>query len=329
MNLAGIRERPKAELHIHMEGSVSLDTADAIAARKGLETLPKSFYDLAGGDEFTRVFMRLADLMKEEQDFFEIARDFAGRQAADGIVYTETFIQPSFHVIRGVPAEVLFNGVENGLKEGEKLHGGRVRVICSVSRVFGPAAAFETLDMIEKHGGNMVIGIDLAGLKESPGDPALYAPVFERARSMGLRTVAHSGEFSSPDVLRSTLDLIKPERIGHGVAAGWDKELAARLADSGVPLEVCPTSNIALTAVPSLKEHPVRALYEMGVPIVINTDDPALFRTTLSEELDLLHTGMGFSDSEILELMDNAFKYSFAEHPQSGMRDSIPKGSLV
>ena len=304
-------KRPKAELHIHMEGSISLDTANAIASRKGYPPLPNSFYDVRDVDDFTRVFMSLARLMTDEEDFFDIARDFTARQAGDGIVLTETFIQPSFHTRRGVPAEELFRGVEEGLKEGEQQYGAQVHVICSVSRVFGPDAAFETLDLVGKYAGERVIGIDLAGVKESPRDPALYAPVFEAARVMGLRTVAHSGEFSSPDVLRQTVDLIKPERIGHGIAAWQDKELMALLADLGIPLEICPTSNITLGAVPSLEEHPVRRLYDMGVPIVINTDDPALFNTTLSDELELLRTQYGFSDTEIEGLIEAGFRHSF------------------
>lgn len=302
---------PKAELHIHMEGSVSLDTANAIAARKGLRPFPDSFYNVHSVDDFTGVFIDLACLMIDEEDFYDIAREFTARQARDGIVLTETFIQPSFHTRRGVSAEDLFRGVERGLEEGEKQHGIQVRVICSVSRVYGTEAALETLDMVERYAGEKVIGIDLAGVKESSLDPERYAPVFEAARAIGLRTVAHSGEFSSSNVLRKTIDLIKPERIGHGIAAWQDKELVALMADMGIPLEICPTSNITLAATPSADEHPVKRLYEMGVPIVINTDDPALYNITLSDEFELLQARFGFSRAEIQDLIEAGFRHSF------------------
>ena len=328
MEQSDIFGQPKAELHVHMEGSVSLDTANAIALRKGLPTLPGSFYDVRGADDFTRVFMSLAQLFREEEDFYEIAGDFVARQAKDTIVYTETFIQPSFHTLQGVSPRALFRGVEKGLAEGEKIHGVQVNVICSVSRVFGPESGFETLDMIEKYAGSKIVGLDLAGLRESPEDAVLFKPVFQRARAMGLRTVAHSGEFGPADLVRRSIELLKAERIGHGISVWQDKDLAARLSDQGIPLEICPTSNVALGTVDCLEEHPVRRLYNMGVPIVINTDDPALFRTTLSRELELLATRLGFSSGEIAGLIDNGFRFSFLDPPKNDKQDPLPAGSV-
>jgi adenosine deaminase len=310
MDRLEISQQPKAELHVHLEGSIGLETANAIAMRKGIQQIPDTLYDVHNFEDFFSVFLSLKPLLRDEEDFYQIALDFTAHQAADTIVYTETFFQPSFHVLQGVPPEAVFRGIEKGLARGCETHGIRINLICSVSRLFGRQSGFDTLDMIEKYSNGSVVGIDLSG-KESPLDPGLYDPVFQRAKSMGLKTVVHSGEFGPIELIRRTVDILKPDRIGHGISAWHDEELVARLADQGVPLEICPTSNVTLGAVPTLEEHPVKRLHDMGADLVINTDDPAVFGTTLTRELELLRTRLGFTDKEIPRLIDNGFRFSF------------------
>jgi len=307
-----IKKRPKAELHVHLEGSIGMETLNLLAQRKGMGPLQFNPYIFDGFEEFNKAFVFLARFLTEEEDFFQVALDFVARQAAENIIYTEVFFMPFFHLSRDVPAEALLRGVAAGLAEGEKRHKVNVRLIYSIPRIIGPESGIQTLDLIKRHPDDRVIGIDLAGT-ESENDVAAFADIFKRARSMGLKTVAHAGEFSSPEHIRRSLDLLGAQRIGHGISAWRNEALMRRLADEGIVLEISPTSNVKLKAVSLLSEHPVRRIFEMGVPLVINTDDPAIFNTTLSNELMILKDHLGFKAEEIRELIKNSFNYSFLD----------------
>jgi adenosine deaminase len=240
---------PKAELHVHLEGSLERAVLDRIGARKGLPPPAEDFYVFRGFEGFNQVFRSLARYLETGEDFEDAAFAFAERQAGDRIVYTEAFVMPLFHTSRGVDPEVLFQGLESGLRRGEEEHGVQIRLLFSVPRILGPEAGFRTLELLERRPWERVLGIDLAGT-ERENDPAPFAPVFERARAMGLHTVAHAGEFTTAEHVRRTLDLLGPERIGHGIRAVDDPALTARLAGEGIPLEVCPSSNQCLGAAP-------------------------------------------------------------------------------
>ncbi|MDY7037734.1 MAG: adenosine deaminase [Thermodesulfobacteriota bacterium] len=307
-----IKKQPKAELHVHLEGSIGMETLNLLAQRKGLGPLQSNPYIFDGFDEFNKAFVFLAQFLTEEEDFFQVALDFVARQAAENILYTEVFFMPLFHLSRAVPAEALIRGVAAGLAEGEKRHKVHVKLIYSIPRIIGPESGMKTLDFIKNYPDDRVIAIDLAGT-ESENDVALFADIFKRARAMGLKTVAHAGEFSSPEHIRQSLDLLGAQRIGHGISAQYNKTLMRRLADEGIVLEISPTSNVKLKVVSVLHEHPVRRFFEMGIPLVISTDDPAVFNTTLSDELMLLKDHLGFKAEEIRELINNSFNYSFLD----------------
>ena len=302
---------PKAELHVHLEGSLERAVLDRIGARKGLPPLAEDPYLFQGFEGFNEVFRFLARYLETGEDFEEAAFAFVGHQARDRIVYTEAFVMPLFHTSRGVDPGDLFEGLESGLRRGEEEHGVQVRLLFSIPRILGPDAGFQTLELLERRPWDRVLGIDLAGT-EQEGDPAPFAPVFERARSLGLHTVAHAGEFTSAAHVRETLELLGAERIGHGIRALDDPALAARLARDGVPLEVCPSSNLCLGAAPLDEGHPLCGLLRAGVPLAVSTDDPAFFHTTLSRELGILEERMGLSRSDVLSLIGNGFSYGFA-----------------
>lgn len=310
----------KAELHIHLEGSLDRGTLDRIGARKGLPSLKADPYVFEDFEGFNRVFGFLARFLEDEADFYDAALALAERQARDRIVYTECLLMPLFHLSRGIPVEALYQGVENGLHDGEARFGTRIRLLFCVPRVFGAEAGLQTLEVLETHPWDRVLGLDLAGT-ERPGDVPAFAPVFEKARSLGLHTVAHAGEFAGPDQVAQTLDLLGAERIGHGLHAAEDPALLERLARDQVPLEVCPTSNVRLRAVPSLEDHPVRRLFDAGVPLVVNTDDPAFFHTTLIREFQVLTEHFGFTSDEIRAVIQNGFRFSFE---RSGNADEFP-----
>jgi len=306
-----IEALPKAELHVHLEGSLERAVLDRIGARKGLPPLAEDPYVFQGFEGFNAVFRFLARYLETGEDFEEAGRAFVAHQARDRIVYTEAFFMPLFHTSRGVDPGDLLEGLESGLRRGEEAHGVEVRLLLSIPRILGPEAGFQTLDLLERRPWDRVVGIDLAGT-EREGDPAPFAPVFERARALGLHTVAHAGEFTAAAHVRQTLDLLGAERIGHGIRALDDPDLAARLARDRVPLEVCPSSNQCLGAAPLDQGHPLCGLLRAGVPLVVGSDDPAFFRTTLSRELGILEARMGLSRSDVLGLIRNGFSYGFA-----------------
>ena len=242
-DLADIRVRPKAELHVHLEGSIDLSTLNSIARRKGLA-------------------------------------------------------------------------------DGERRFGTTVNLIFSIPRTFDEEAGVRTLELIESFGGPRVVGIDLSGM-ESGRDIKRFAEIFRDARRMGLATVAHAGEFTSSRRIHETIDLLGVQRIGHGISAWNDETLIQRLVREGIALEVAVTSNVRLDAVPSLADHPVRRLYDAGIPIVINTDDPGLFSTTLNQEYALLAEEFGFTARDLHHLIDNSFTYAFLD---DSIRARLPGG---
>lgn len=306
-----IESIPKAELHIHLEGSLDRTVLDRIGARKGLPPLAEDPYVFQGFEGFNEVFRFLARYLETEEDFEEAGRAFVEHQARDRVVYTEAFVMPLFHILRGVDAEALLRGLETGLSRGEEEHGVRVRLLFSMPRILGPDVGYRTLELLERRPWDRVLGIDLAGT-EKENDAAPFAPVFEKARAMGLHTVAHAGELTTAAHVQQTLDLLGVERIGHGIRALDDPVLAARLARERIPLEICPSSNRCLDAAPLDRGHPLCGLLRAGVPLVVNTDDPAFFHTTLSRELGILEERMGLSRPEILSLIENGFSYGFA-----------------
>jgi len=311
IDVTGLQTIPKAELHIHLEGSLDRSTLDRIAARKGLEPLKADPYVFNDFEGFNKVFRSLARFLEDEADFYDAALALAERQARDHVIYTECFLMPLFHVTRGIAVEALFQSVDAGLQDGEARFGGRTRLLFSIPRVFGAEAGFQTLEILEKHPWDRVLGVDLAGT-EKVGDVPEFAPVFEKARALGLHTVAHAGELTGPEQVLQTLDLLGAERIGHGIHAVEDPALLERLARDQVALEVCPTSNLRLGAVPSIEDHPLRTLFDAGVPLVINTDDPAFFKTTLTWELELLPRHFGFTSNEVHAVVQNGFRFAFS-----------------
>jgi len=305
-----IRKLPKAELHVHLEGSIKMDTLNRIGQRKGQEPFAADFYNFADFQSFNSVFFRLFQLLKDEEDFYEIARDFVLNQAADNIRYSEVFCMPLPFISGGIAPEALFGGIESGLTEGERIAGVKARLICSIPRITGEQGGKKTLELVERFRTERIIGIDLAGT-EKPGDIGQFIEIFRRAKAMGLRRVAHAGEFGPPEQIREAVDLLGAERIGHGINAIKNPQLIRRLAQENIPLEISLTSNFKLNAVTAPEDHPVREFFEQGIPIIINTDDPAFFNTTLTEEFLVLAEQFRFTETEIEKLAADAFEDAF------------------
>ena len=311
MSISSTLTQPKSLLHVHWEGSVRLETLERIAARKRIPGPPHDLYSFQNFDEFNRLFPTIFANLTEEDDFYELARAFVDELRRENIVYCETFFVPLAHVRRGVPFECFFPPMIAAFEEAEKMYAIRVNLIYSIVRFGGNAEWGEqTLDFYKRRPDPRIVGIDLAG-PESFDTIAPFAPVFSKAKSLGLHLTAHSGEFCGAEHVKETINLLNVERVGHGIGAVSDPQLIETLIQRNIPLEICPTSNSKLGAVANLAEHPLRKLYDLGVPIVIGTDDPAFFGNTLVDEYELLRKQFGFNDDEIGKLIRNSFNYSF------------------
>lgn len=310
MTRAQLTALPKAELHIHLEGALDLAFLTETARRKGLDPPPDDFYAFADFGQFLAAFIGLRPFLAEEADFRPAARYFARRLAGDGTVYAEALFMPFSHLVRGMDYQRLVAEIDAGLAQAEAEGGPKVKLLASIPRHFRDEAAPMTLDLLARHPHARVIGIDLSGT-ETPESIAPLAEYFERARDLGLRTVAHAGEFGPADNVRRTIDLLRPERLGHGLSAANDPALMADLARLGVTVDISPSSNVQLKAVTGWADHPARRLHQAGVAITLNTDDPAFFRTDLITEYQLAATELGFQPTELIDLAANSFRHSF------------------
>ena len=303
--------RPKAELHLHLEGSLFRPTLDLIAQRKGLPRPERNFYRFGSFEEFDECFRRLRPLLDRPEDFGLAARALGAALAEQGVVYAEVLIMPLVHITRGVDYRGLIEEITANFDRAAAQGGPLVNLIASIPRKSGSAAGEATIKALEQFPHSRVIGIDLAGV-EIDGSIDPFEPAFRRAREMGLQTIAHAGEFQPAPAVARTLDVLKPSRIGHGISSVKDPDLMERLRSESIALEISVSSNVVLGAVENLADHPVRRLYESGVPMVINTDDPTFFKTSLIDEYLLLAENFNFSEPELFGLADDSIRHSFA-----------------
>ena len=299
---------PKAELHVHLEGSISIKTLNRLARKKGLPGFEESPYRFSTFKEFDALFPKLGPYFDTPDDFYDIALAFGQRLIDECIAYCEVLVMPFVHVRRGIPFEGLMEALDSAFGELAGRQGVEIKIICSIPRTMGAKAGHKTLDWIESRPLHRIVGIDLAG-EEREGTIKPFASVYERARSMGLGTVAHAGEFLGPEAIWETIEVLKPDRIGHGITAARDGNLLSLLAQKSIPLDISLTSNVMLAAVSELALHPVRLFYENDVPFTINTDDPAFFHTTLIEEYRILAEQFEFQEDEIREIIKRGFEF--------------------
>lgn len=295
---------PVAELHLHLEGSVEVETLMEIDP--GLtsdEILAATAY--ADFEGFIKSYIWVNRRLNSPGDYALVARKLFERLAAEGVVYAEVTI--SAGVILWKQQD--FMPIYEAVQREACLSRVKVRWILDATRQFGAHAAKPVFDLASELVKEGVVAIGLGGF-EAGGPARWYADLYKEARDRGLRLLCHAGETTEAASIWEALD-IGAERIGHGIRAVDDPSLVAHLAEKKIPLEICITSNVRTGAVASLKDHPVRRLYDAGVPIVLNTDDPALFDCTLTSEYELARREFGFTEIEIEGLVRNSFLYSF------------------
>ena len=309
-----IRDIPKAELHIHVEGSLEPGMMFDLARRNGV-SLPyrsvdevRQAYSFANLQEFLDLYYEGMNVLRTEEDFFALADAYLRRAAADGVVHVEMFFDPQAHTGRGVPPGTLMDGLERAIARSRE-RGVSVSLILCFLRHLTEREAFETLEEAEPYLDRLLgVGLDSS---EVGHPPSKFARVFEAARDLGLRLVAHAGEEGPPEYVWEALDVLGVERIDHGNRALEDDTLVARLRDDRIPLTVCPLSNLALRVVDDLAAHPIRRMLDLGLLATVNSDDPAYFRGYINENFRSVAEALDLSTAEIERLARNSLAASF------------------
>jgi aminodeoxyfutalosine deaminase len=313
---------PKAELHVHHVGSASPRMVSELAARhpgtvpSDLEGLRKffAFRDFA---HFIEVYLAVVDLVKTPEDIrfltYEVGRELA---EAQGVRYAELTCTPYTSVLpedpdRGMAIEAYTEAIEDARVAAERDFGLVLRWIYDIPGESGLPAADATLRFALDHAPEGLVGFGLGG-PELGVDRAQFKPHFDAARAAGLHSVPHAGETTGPETIWTSLRDLGAERIGHGTSAAQDPALLVHLAAEGIPLEVCPSSNVATRAVPSLAEHPLPTFVEAGVVVTINSDDPPMFGTTLNKEYDVAADLLGLDEAGVADLARAAVRASWA-----------------
>jgi len=276
-----LRELPKVELHLHIEGSLEPELMLSLAARNNV-SLPyatvdevRAAYDFSDLQSFLNLYYQGMRVLRTEQDFHDLAMTYFERAQGEGVVHVELSFDPQAHLSRGVELAVPFEGLRRAMREAERRWGMTSALIMSFLR---DRDATEAMDVLEKAAPYYEV-IDAVGLDsaEMGNPPAKFAAVFERAKALGIPRVAHAGEEGPASYISEALDVLDICRVDHGVACLQDAELVERLRESQIPLTVCPLSNVRLKVVEAMTDHPLPAMLEQGVKVTLNSDDPAYF----------------------------------------------------
>jgi adenosine deaminase len=310
-----LRSLPKAELHIHLEGSMRTDLVLELADRAGVAPpsgLGEGGWRFDGFVDFIGQYIALCALLKEPEDFRRLAYQVTEDLAANGVRYAEAVFSPSNHAERlGGDWFGPIEAVLDGLAAGERDHGTQVRLTPDIVRDLGLEAADHVLETALKFAGHGVVALNCAGSERTAIAP--FAGHFRRAKAAGLRSVPHAGEWAGARNVWDTLTYFLPDRIGHGVSAATDPALMATLADRGIPLEISPVSNVATGVFPSMREHPFPVLRDAGVVVTLNSDDPPMFGAWLADVYEAARDTWSFTDDELAEIARTGVRASFAD----------------
>jgi len=301
-----IRDLPKIELHLHIEGAAPPSFIRGLAKEKSVDLsgifAGDGSYAYRDFRDFLKVYEAATSVLTTPEDYARLTRAVLAESAASGVVYTEAFLSPDFCGGRDVGAwREYLAAIREAADEAERADGIVLRGIVTCIRHFGPEKAKETALCAAETAGDWVVGFGIAG-DEAKGRPKDFAWAFDAAREAGLRLTAHAGEWAGPESVRAALDDLGVKRIGHGVRAIEDPALVERLAEDGVVLEVCPGSNIALGLYPDWRAHPIDRLREAGVSVTVSTDDPPFFHTTMAHEYDRLADTFGWDEAAFVDL---------------------------
>jgi adenosine deaminase len=306
---------PTAELHLHLEGTLEPELAFALAGRNGTRlrhadlAALRQAYAFADLQSFLDLYYELTEVLQQPQDFADLADAYFARAAAQGVRHAEVFVDPQAHTSRGVPLEVVMEGLGEAFRTAEEKHGLTAGIIACFLRDRGPEEAEAMLPGLLPYR-DLVIGVGLDSA-EVGWPPELFARVYARAADEGLHRVAHAGEEGPPAYVWSALDRLGVERVDHGIRSLEDPSLVARLREEQVPLTVCPLSNVALRCVDRIADHPLRRMLDAGLAATVNSDDPAYFGGYLHDNMTAVTRGLGLSPEQRRRLAENSFRASF------------------
>ncbi len=295
---------PKAELHLHLEGSIEARTLAELCPGLNAAEVEKRYQyaDFAG---FIETFKWITGFLQSPEHYALITRRLLESLEAQCVTYAEITLSAGVVLWRKQDFAAIYEAVRRVAAESTV----KVFWLLDAVRHFGPEPAMEVAKLAAERVDDGVVAFGIGG-DEARGPAEWFGEVFAYARSQGLRLTAHAGETCGPESVWRALE-IGSERIGHGIACASDPALLRRLRDQNIQLEICVSSNVATRAVPNLAAHPIRRIYDAGVPIVINSDDPGLFHTTLTREYEIARREFGFTDAEISCLAENSFRYAF------------------
>ncbi|MER5507032.1 adenosine deaminase [Streptomyces sp. NPDC002766] len=308
---------PKAELHLHIEGTLEPELAFELAARNGV-VLPyadtdalRKAYDFDDLQSFLNLYYELMTVLRTERDFEDLANAYLARAAAQGVRHAEIFFDPQAHLARGMDMGTVVEGLWRALGSSEARHGISTRLILCFLRDESAESALETLLAAKPYLDRITgVGLDSA---EVGHPPVKFREVYEAAAGLGLRRVAHAGEEGPPEYVTEALDVLGVERVDHGLRCMEDPVLVARLVRDRVPLTLCPLSNVRLRTVGTLADHPLPAMLDAGLMCTVNSDDPAYFGGYAGDNFDAVRQTLGLSEDRLRELARNSFLASFLE----------------
>jgi len=307
-----IRSLPKAELHVHLEGSIQPKTLLELRSRHGQDATAadvQQLYRYSDFNGFLMAFKAVTEDLRSPADYELIAYRLMQQFKAENVLHAEVYVAVGVCLWRKLDFDAIFEGLERGRERGECEFGVSVLWIFDAVRQFGPEAARAVFEYAVRFRDQQVVGIGIGG-DEQKAPPELFRDAYDYAAANGLHLTAHAGENAGPESIWGALN-IRAERIGHGLAAAKDPELIEELAVRQIPVEICLTSNLRTGCCRSLAEHPVRNYFDRGLMLTLNTDDPAMFSTSLNREFQLAQDKFGFSDEHLSELARNSFEASF------------------
>lgn len=301
---------PKAELHLHLEGTLEPELLFKLAERHGV-ALPwgdvealRAAYNFGNLQEFLDLYYAGADVLRTEQDFYDLTWAYLQKCKEQNVIHTEPFFDPQTHTDRGIPFEVVVRGITQALSDGERQLGVTSGLILSFLRHLSEDAAQATLDQALPFRDHFVaVGLDSS---EKGHPPSKFKRVFARARAEGFPAVAHAGEEGPPEYIWEALDQLGVVRIDHGVRAFEDERLMDRLVDQQIPLTVCPLSNTKLCVFDDMSQHTILKMLDRGLKVTVNSDDPAYFGGYVTENFMALHEGLGMTQTQAQRLAQNS-----------------------
>tara|TARA_B100001540_G_scaffold250057_1_gene225935 strand:+ start:324 stop:1313 length:990 start_codon:yes stop_codon:yes gene_type:complete len=310
-----IKKSPKAELHLHIEGTLEPEQMFALAKRNNINIPFKSIdevkkaYNFSNLESFLKTYYEGAKVLIKEQDFFDITWAYVLKCKEDNIVHTEIFFDPQTHTNRGISFDIVINGIYKALQKAEKEFDLSFKIIMCFLRHLDEKEGFKILDQALIHKDKIYgIGLDSS---ETGNPPNKFEKLFKKAIEYGFITVAHAGEEGPPEYIWEALNLLNVKRIDHGVQCLKDKKLVEKLSKNQIPLTVCPLSNIKLRVFNELKEHNLKKMLDKKLMVMVNSDDPAYFGGYLNKNLIETQLALNLSKDEVRTLLVNSFKSSF------------------